>query len=322
MNHLILSALLPVVFLIAIGVVAGRAGWISAVAVKDLSNLIFMVVLPALLFRTMAQAHTEAVNVKSLMTYFGALGLLFGATLVVTGFTRRGAVLGLAVTFSNTVMIGIALIGIAYGNAGLAVLLPIVSLHALVMLTVATLVLEFALLRENTETIPGNPKSVVLQHPPVWRTVWQAARNAIIHPVPLPIICGLLFAQTGWVLPDVVDKPIQLLGQSFSPLALILVGITLAQGGALRHLRGALWIAAAKNLLLPCVVASLGWLLGLQGLPLAVVIVSASLPIGANVFLFSQRYHVAEELVTTSMAVSTVLALPTVALVMWLVQYL
>jgi malonate transporter and related proteins len=320
MNHPVLNAMLPVVLLIAIGYLAGRAKLISAGGVKDLANLIFTVVLPALLFRTMAQVHPEAVNGTSLLAYFGALWLLFGATMALVGFTRRGAVLALATTFSNTVMMGIALIGIAYGTAGLAVLLPIVSLHALVMLTMATIVLEFALLREQGNA-SGSTASAA-QRPPVWRTVWLAARNAIIHPVPLPIVCGLLFAQTGLILPDVIDKPMQLLGQSFSPLALILVGITLAQGAALAHLRGALWICAAKNLLLPAMVAALGWALGLRGLPLAVVTVTASLPIGANVFLFSQRYQVAQELVTASVAVSTVLALPTVALVMWLVQYL
>jgi malonate transporter and related proteins len=314
MNHPVMNALLPVVLLIAIGCIAGRAKLISASGVKDLSKLVFMVVLPAFLFRTMAQVHPEAVNGASLLAYFGALWLLFGGTMAVVGFTRRGAVLALATTFSNSVMMGIALIGIAYGTAGLAVLLPIVSLHALVMLTMATIVLEFALLREQG--------SAPRRRPPVWRTVGQAARNAIVHPVPLPIIFGLLFAQTGLSLPDVIDKPLQLLGQSFSPLALILVGITLAHGAPLNHLRSALWISATKNLLLPAMVAALGWALGLRGIPLAVVIVTASLPIGANVFLFSQRYQVAEDLVTASVAVSTVLALPTVALVMWLVQYL
>jgi malonate transporter and related proteins len=314
MSHPVLNALLPVVLLIAIGLIAGRARWINASAVKDLSNLIFMVVLPALLFRTMAQVHPELVDVRSLVAYFGSLWLLFAAVLAAVGFSRRGAVLALAATFSNTVMIGIALVGIAYGTAGLAVLLPIVSLHALVMLTVATLVLEFALLREHAVETH--------QRPPVWRTVGLAARNAIIHPVPLPIICGLLFAQTGLHIPEVLDKPLQLLGQSFSPLALILVGITLSQSAVGAQLRSALWITAAKNLLLPLMVAALGWLLGLRGLPLAVVVVTASLPIGANVFLFSQRYQVAEDLVTASVAASTVLALPSVALVMWLVQFL
>ena len=314
MSYTVFNALFPVVLLIGVGWGAGKLGWIGSHAVKDLSNLIFMVVLPALLFRTMSQVHPEGVDLRTIAAYFGCLWLLFGATVAMVGFTRRGAVLALAVTFSNTVMIGIALIGITYGAAGLAVLLPIVSLHALVMLTLATLVLEFAVLRENAGT---------QQTPPaVWKTVLQSARNAIFHPVPLPIICGLIFAQTGLQLPEVIDKPLQLVGQSFSPLALILVGITLANTAIGAQMRTAVVLSLAKNLLLPLMVATAGWLLGLRGLPLMVIIVTASLPIGANVFLFSQRYAVAEDLITASVAVSTVLALPTVALAMWLVQYL
>ena len=41
------------------------------------------------------------------------------------------------------------------------------------------------------------------------------------------------------------------------------------------------------------------------------MIVAASLPVGANVFLFAQRYGVAEDEVTASVAVSTVMGLVT-----------
>jgi predicted permease len=51
---------------------------------------------------------------------------------------------------------------------------------------------------------------------------------------------------------------------------------------------------------------------------LLVMIVTAALPIGANVFLFSQRYAVAEELVTASVIVSNALALVTLPAVMLL----
>ena len=68
--------------------------------------------------------------------------------------------------------------------------------------------------------------------------------------------------------------------------------------------------------------AVLSLALGLSGLPLTVMIVAAALPIGANVFMFSQRYEVAEELVTASVAVSTALGLLTISLVMALVSWL
>ena len=74
--------------------------------------------------------------------------------------------------------------------------------------------------------------------------------------------------------------------------------------------------ALVKNVVHPLLVAALGWLFGLRGLPLQVMVVAAALPIGANVFLFSQRYRTAEGLVTASVAVSTVLALVTVSVVM------
>ena len=60
-------------------------------------------------------------------------------------------------------------------------------------------------------------------------------------------------------------------------------------------------------------------LLGVNGLPMVVMVVASALPIGANVFLFSQRYQVAEELITASVVVSTALALVTLTLVLLLV---
>ena len=136
------------------------------------------------------------------------------------------------------------------------------------------------------------------------------------HPVPLPIIAALLFAQTGLAIPAVLDRPLELLGNAFAPVALILVGVTLASTALGTHWRGALALSAVKNLLHPLLVVAAGWLLGLSGVPLAVMVVVASLPIGANVFLFSQRYQVAEDLITASVGLSTVLALGTVALVL------
>jgi predicted permease len=151
---------------------------------------------------------------------------------------------------------------------------------------------------------------------PIIRTVARAVRNSVLHPVPLPIIVGLLFAQTGLVLPTAVDKPLMLLGQAFSPVALVLVGITLALTRVGTHLRGALALAVVKNVVHPLLVAGVGWVLGVRGLPLTVMVVAAAMPIGANAFLFSQRYRVAEDLVTSAVVVSTVLALVTLSAAM------
>ena len=309
MNHPVFSALVPVVLLVALGYVAGRLRWMRADSVKDLSNLVFLVLTPALMFRTMGKVDVQQLELLPLATYFVAVFILFGVNLLWQGLNRRAAVLALASTFSNTVMIGIAFIGLAYGEAGLVVLLALLSLHAVVLLTAGTVILELAVAREAAATEPRA----------MWRTVLSAVRNAVIHPVPLPIIAGLLFAQTGWAIPEVVDRPLLWLGNAFGPLALLLVGVTLAGTTVGPHLRGALGLTLVKNLLMPALVAGLGLLMGLSGLPLVVMIVTAALPMGANVFLFSQRYAVAEELVTASVIVSNAAALLTLPLVMYAV---
>jgi len=315
LNPSVAGALLPVVLLIAAGYLAGRRGWIQPGSVKDLSNLIFLLLAPALLFRAMSTVDVGQLRFKAVSAYFIGSGLLFAMTMFLRGFNRQAAVLGLANTYSNTVMIGIPLIGLAYGADGMVVLLTLISLHSVVLLTSATVVLELAVAHEQARSSGTARHSMV-------KTVLKAVRNAIFHPVPIPIIAGLLFAQTGWVLPDWVDKPLNLLGQAFGPVALVMVGITLASTPIGNHWRGALTQSLVKNVLHPLLVAAIGWLLGVRGLPLAVMIVAGSLPMGANVFLFSQRYRTSEELVTASVAVSTALGLVTVTLVMALVAHL
>ena len=316
MTHPVLSALLPVALLIAIGLIAGKAGWIRAEATKDLSNLVFMVISPALLFRTMSVVHLEQLDFRPVAMYFVAAALLFVAVLVWQGLNRRAILMALTATFSNTVAIGTPLVGLAYGQAGLVILFALISVHALVLLTLATLVLELATVREAAASGATGAE----RHP--LRTVLEAVRSGIVHPVPLPIIIGLLFAQTGWLIPTVLDRPLQLLGNAFGPLALVLVGVSLTRVPVGAQLKAALGLSLLKNLLLPALVAALGWGMGLSGLPLTVMVVAASLPVGANVFMFSQRYGVAQDLVAATMAVSTAMALGTVTLAMAWVAYL
>lgn len=304
----VLSALMPVVLLMAVGFAAMRLGWLSAASVKDLSSLSFMVLTPALLFRTMSRVSLTALDFKPLLVYLGVALVLMLSVLLSLGTNRRAAVLALAATFSNTVMIGIPLVGLAYGEAGLLHLLPLIAVHALVLLTLATLVLEFSLQREKSQ--PGEQPRQLLP------TLLATARSAVIHPVPLPIVLGLAFSQTGLQIPPWLDQPLVWLGQAFGPLALLLVGASLARVSIGALWRSALSLALLKSLLHPLLFVAVAWGFGITGLPLLVLTITAALPIGANVFMFSQRYEVAHDLVTAAMALSTLLSLASLTVIL------
>jgi malonate transporter and related proteins len=304
----VITSLLPVILLIASGYAAGRLGFIRASATKDYSNLIFFVLLPPLLFRTMAGTHPEELQVLPVLAYLGSMVVTFAGVMLIRGFNQRSIILSLAATYGNIVMIGIALIGFAYGAAGQAVLFSLISVHAIIMLTTATLMLEW--LRKKDENT----------HP--LQTALVSLRGALLQPTTWPIVLGLVYGQTGFGIPVVLDRPMQLLGQAFSPLALVLVGLTLSATQFGDHIKPALGLAILKNFVQPLLVLGLGLLLGLHGLPLTVMVVAASLPMGANVFMFSQRYQESEALMTTSVSVSTVVALFSVALTMSLTPYI
>lgn len=314
-NSPVFASLIPVILCIGAGFLAARLAWVRATAIKDLSNLVFLVLTPALLFRTMGAVRVQELDFQPVALYFLATALIFVVSMVLGGFSTRSAARGLANMFSNTVMIGVPLVGLVYGEEGLVTLFTLVSLHALILLTAATIVFELAEAHERQRCGQSAPR-------PMWRTVLQAVRNGIVHPVPLPILAGLLFAQTGLVLPEVVDRSLQVLGQALGPMALLLVGVTLAYTRVGQNLREAAGIALVKNLVHPLLLLALAWAFGLGGLPVAVMFTAAALPVGANVFLFTQRYGVMQEEVSASIAVSTALALLTVPLMLWLTQRL
>ncbi|MFN7445184.1 MAG: AEC family transporter [Curvibacter sp.] len=151
--------------------------WLGAESAKDLSNFVFLVLTPALMFRAMGKADLRELDFLPLASYFAAVCLLFGAVLLWRGLNRRGAVLAMGVTFSDTVMIGIALIQLAYGEAGPVIPFAPLSVHALVLLAASNTVLKLGVARE----------AAARGRTPMRRTVLGAMR-ALIHPVPLPII--------------------------------------------------------------------------------------------------------------------------------------
>lgn len=299
------NALAPVFVLIAAGAFAAQRRWVNQATVTQLSTLVFFVFMPGLLFRTMSRAHFEQLDFSPLVAYFAVILSLFAGLWWWRGKTTRAVTLAMGSVFSNLVMIGVPLVTVAYGPQGLVTLLTLVSVHAVILLTVGTMALEWAQARERS----GQGATPV----GLGRQLLQAARAAIVHPVPIPILAGLAFSASGWALPEVVDRSLQWLGAAAGPLALVMLGASTYLRPISTQWRGALSLVGFKLLLQPALVLAATWAWGLRGLPLTVLVVVASLPIGANVFLFSQRYQSCEHEVTAASSLSTVLAALTVS---------
>ena len=312
--------LLAIFVTILLGWIAGRAGWIGGrgegwgpgVAAKVMSDVTFMLFIPALLFRTMVRLDFDTLPWRTITAFFvPAIGLLL--VLYLLGRMRlraRGAPAALpavatfAAIYGNAVQLGIPLAAALYGEAGLALHVALVSLHGLALITLLTVLVELDLARADRASSLA-------------ATVRTTVRHAVLHPVTLPVLAGLAWNLSGLGLHPVLNDALAMLGAAVVPTCLVLIGLSLAQYWLKGRLRGALALVGLKLALLPAVVLGVAHLgFGLSGMPLGVVVMLAALPVGSNALIFAQRYRVHEAQATAGIVVTTLLFLFTASV--WL----
>ena len=321
MSLIVLNKLLAIFCTVALGWLAGRLRWLGEPAggldpARLLGNAAFYIFVPALLFRTTARLDFAALPWATVLAYFVPVVLMLLAVYGLERWRHRrpaGAELAaseraaaapaaraIAVVFGNTVQVGIPVTAALFGEAGLGIHIALVSLHALVLLSALTVLVELDLARARTQHAASAS---------LLRTLGSTVRNTLIHPVVLPVLAGMGWHATGWPLPGPLDETLQLLGTAVAPLCLVLIGITLAYtaGATVRSaVRMATAIALQKLLLLPALVLVVAhWGFGLTGLPLQVAVLMAALPTGSNALIFAQRYQALEAETTTAIVLST-----------------
>ena len=305
MSSAVIAKLMVIFVVIGIGWIAARTRALrGGAAALTMSNAAFLLFVPAMLIRTMARVDLAALPYPTLAVFFAPMVALL---LVVYAVNRRvggadpagPAVRAISTTFGNGLQLGLPVVTALFGEAGLSVHIAIISMHALTLMTLSTLLVEVDLARVRNGTGTGRGSIVA--------TVAVTARRAVIHPVVLPVLLGLGINLLGVPIPGPVDEILSTLSQAVAPVCLITIGLSLAHYGVKGVLRGAVTIAVGKLLIAPAAVLAVAhWGVGLHGIPLATIVMFAALPTGSNALLFAQRYRSHEAETTAAIMVSTV----------------
>lgn len=317
----LLWKLLGIFAIVAAGWLAGRAGWVGAgapggseapqrSAAQVLGQVAFTLFMPALLFRTTARIDFAGLPWRVLAVFFVPLGLALLALYLHQRRAQRAGgadedvarapVRAITMGFGNTVQLGIPLAAALFGEAGLAVHLAIVSLHALLILTLLTALAEADLARAQARRSGGRHA--------LWPQILATARRTVVHPVVLPVLAGIGWNLAGLPLPAPVDELLALLAQAAVPLCLVIIGLSFAEQGlhGLRQaLRPAVTLSLLKLVALPALVLLTGTALDVGAPALAVIVMCAALPTGSNALIFAQRYRTLTGEVTVTTVLST-----------------
>ena len=274
----LLTLILPVFALIAIGWSARRLRLLKPSALRGLRDLVFFLAMPALLFSAIEKAPPfDLVSVTSV--YFAAILSIFAFAFAVARLMRaplaKAAMLGLNSSYGNTVLMGIPIIVAALGGDALPPLLAIIALHSAILLPLAGVLVEMDVVGSQRR----RPIAILAA------TLARTLRNPII----MSILVATLWRVSRLPVPAPLDELLRLLGSAATPLALICLGGVLPSLGALAPDAGALIGTVLKLVGLPALVWAIGRYAHLPDLPLKVAILVGGMPTGANAFLLARR---------------------------------
>lgn len=264
----------------------GRDFW------SGLEKLVYFVLFPALLFRSLAAARIDLAAAGRLVAVAAAFtAAAFGLSLLagpVLRLEHRLLAAGSQCGYRFNTYIALAVAGSLFGNDGVA----LVALILGAMIPLANFAAVAMLARHGERGFLG-----------------ELAR----HPLVLSSLAGFAWNAAGLHLPAFADQTLSLLGQSSLPAGLLCVGAAMRlEGGAgPREAAAHAWWLAVKLVAAPAIAWALARALGLAGMEARVLILCAAVPTATNAYILAVRMTGDGRAVATQVTVGTVLSMAT-----------
>ena len=294
----------PVFLVIALGYLLRAIGFLRGETVAALSRFVFYVAAPLLLMRSLARtsfghsAHLPTLAVvlaASVLTAAGSYALLRRVPPARRGVMAQGT------HRSNTFFFGLPVAVSALGEGVLG--------RAAVL--IGSVVIIYNLLAVMLLTLPHRETSA--RSADVWL---DAARRIARNPLIMGVAAGVLLSVGGVTLPEVLDRPVEMVGRTGLPLALVCLGAGLEFRRLRADLGPALAVSGCKLVVYPGLVwLGLRWI-GLEGADLALPVILTASPVAVVSFIMAKEMRGDEGLAGAVVIGSTLLGV--VSTVGWL----
>lgn len=282
--------ILPNFVLILVGLALARRFAYGREFWEGVEKLVYYVLFPALLFRSLATARIDFAQAGVLIGCawaFTAAG--FGLSLLARplfGLERSLHATGSQCGYRFNTYIGLAVAGSLFGEPGVALAALVLG----VMIPLANFGAVAVLATHSERGFLG-----------------ELAR----HPLVLSTLAGFAWNAAGWGLPGFADQTLALLGQTALPAGLLSVGAAMRIEPGQGPVRAHLWWLAVKLAAVPAVAWALTRLFGIGGMEAKVLVLCAALPTATNAYILAVRMTGDGRAVATQITVGTVLSMAT-----------
>lgn len=206
---------------------------------------------------------------------------------------KKRAVFETTFTFNNTMFIGLPINQIVFGHEGL----PYLFTFYLVTIVLFWSLGAYTLCKASN--MGGKSFSV----------------KKIFSPGLIGVLIGCLLVEMEWHLPVILETSLTYLGDICVPLSLLVIGSNLAKSvsrGVAKVTKDQVVILLGKFILHPLIIWGAFSLLGIDGLPLKVFILTASLPCHAQTAIMAEYYDLEGEYASNLVSLSTLISLVTI----------
>ena len=308
--HAVLNAALPVFALILTGAACGRSGMFDRRATDSLNRFAIYLALPALMFVAMSRITPDQAGQGGFALAFGggiaaAFALGFAFSRWRGGSVASASIEGLDASYSNVGFMGIPLCLLVFGPRSLPMAVISTLLTACVLFLSAVAAIEFDLQRSAS----------------FGRALRKVLLSLLRNPLLLAPLAGLGVGLARLPLPVPVERFASLLGGAASPVALVCIGLFLAQERVTGRDAVPVGVLVGLKLVVqPGVTALLATVVfQLPPFEAHVAVLLSALPIGSGPFTIAKLYGFEARVTSGAILASHAVSVATVsALVAWL----
>lgn len=295
----IIEVIFPVFAIVFIGYITAYTNLFAVRDIEGVSRFVFNIAIPALLFNSLSHLELPAqLNWQFLCSYYVVVIVIYSLGIWTSkhwfaGTLQEQGVFGMGAAYSNLVLVGLPIISAGLGEAALLPLFMIISVHSAILFFIVTMLVE----RGN-----GYGRSP-------WQIVTQTLKNLAHNPIIIGLALGLVVNLLTITLPKPIDDTISILGRATLPCALFVLGASLNAYKLSGHFAEAWTMIGLKMVLQPFLVWVLAFgVFHLDPLWGAVAVMAAGMPVGVNAYMVAQKYQVSIATLSTSILMSTMLA--------------
>lgn len=298
-----INVTIPIFLVMVLGYILRKINFLTEEFVRVANRYVFVVALPALLFKDISAADVKQemnptfflycmiVTIVMFFAVWGIAAFCLKDKTMVGAFAQAGA-------RGSAAVLGIAFVENICGEAGMTPLMIVAAVPFFNILSVIILVF--------------NSSTDKKEYGKIKNAVVNIAKNPII----IGIVVGLVFSLIDIELPAIFNRTVDYVARTATPIALLVVGAGFEFGEAIRKIGPAIGASFIKLIGLPLVFLPIAYKIGFEPSEMVAILIMLASPTTVSCYIMAKNMDNDADLTSNVIVITTLFS--SVTLTLWI----